>query len=113
MNDTIGQLIQNLENHKAESIEVIDVRHLTGVTDYMIICTARSHIHAKAVSKHFCDFSKEIGVRPAAIEGESDGEWILIDLSDYVVHIMLEATREFYSLEKLWDITKELHEPAD
>lgn len=113
MNELISQLTENLNNHKAENIEVIDVRHLTGITDYMIICTARSHVHAKSVSKHFCDFSKEIGVRPATIEGENDGEWILIDLSDCVVHIMLEATREFYSLEKLWDITNERHEPAD
>lgn len=109
MNDLVKKIIENLESHKAEHIEAIDVRHLTGITDYMIICTARSHVHARALSKHFCDFSKQMGIRPAAIEGEDDGEWILIDLSDYVIHIMLEATRDFYSLEKLWNITQELH----
>lgn len=107
MSININDIVTVLEDQKAQNIDVINVSHLTSLTDVMLICTARSTTHAKAISDYVCRHSKKIGHRPISIEGEHEAEWILIDLSDCVVHVMLSQTREFYSLEKLWKITKD------
>lgn len=107
MSIDVNDIVTVLEDQKAQHIDVIDVKHLTSLTDTMLICTARSSTHAKAISDYVCRYSKKVGFRPISIEGEREGEWILIDLGDCVVHVMLAQTREFYSLEKLWKITEE------
>lgn len=91
-----------LEDHKAKNVTILDVRQLTDLTDTMIICTGNSNRHTKTLLKHVLAFAKQHHLEVLGCEGEQDGEWILIDCIDVVVHIMLPQIREFYNLEKLW-----------
>ncbi|MBV9576183.1 MAG: ribosome silencing factor [Gammaproteobacteria bacterium] len=99
-----------LDEMKGIDIVAIDVRSLTTITDYMIICTGRSTRHIKALADSAAVKAKEMRVDPVRIEGERDSEWLLVDLGDVVIHLMLATTRSFYSLEDLWEPIKELRE---
>ena len=97
-----------LDDLKGEDIVTLDVRTLTSITDYMIICTGRSTRHVRALAESVAAKAKEMKASTARIEGNKESEWILVDLGDVVVHVMLAATRSFYSLEDLWEPVKEL-----
>ncbi len=91
-----------LEDVKARDIVVLDVRRMTTVTDYMIVASGTSVRHVKALADAVADKTREAGHRPSGIEGEEGSEWVLLDLQDVLVHVMLPRAREFYNLEKLW-----------
>jgi ribosome-associated protein len=93
-----------LEELKAKDIRAIDVRGQTSITDIMVIASGSSDRQVRAIAENVVDKTKQRGVRPLGVEGESGGEWILVDLIDVVVHVMLPHTREFYNLEKLWAV---------
>jgi ribosome-associated protein len=95
--------ISTLNQAKALDIKLIDVRNMTDITDRMIICHGTSDRHALALARNLMDALSEQDTRPASIEGEDLGEWILIDYIDVLVHIMKRETREYYDLESLWD----------
>jgi ribosome-associated protein len=93
-----------LQDLKADDVHVLDVRHLTTVTDTMVVASGRSDRHVRAIAGAVVEQAKKAGFRPLGVEGERSGEWVLVDLADVVVHVMLPRVREFYNLEKLWDM---------
>ena len=99
-----GLVVDALDELKAQSIKCMDVRHLTSVTDVMVIATGRSDRHVRALANSVVESCKRAGEQPLGVEGQEAGEWVLVDLSGVVVHVMLPKVREFYNLEKLWDI---------
>ena len=98
-------VIGALEDLKGSDIKAIDVREMSSFTDVMMIASGTSTRHVKALADKVIETCKQAGVRPLGVEGEREAEWVLIDLGDAVVHIMLPAMRDFYNLEKLWDMT--------
>lgn len=100
----IERVIRTLEDHKARDLRVIDVRGKTTITDFMVIASGTSNRHVKALANSVASEAAEAGVKPIGMEGERDCEWLLVDLCDVVVHIMLPSARDFYGLEKLWSV---------
>lgn len=98
-------VVDTLEEVKGRDIVKLDVRDLTTVTDYMIVASGTSNRHVKALAEAVADKTRAAGRRPAGIEGEEGSEWVLLDLGDALVHVMLPRVREFYNLEKLWSLT--------
>ena len=96
-------VVKALEDTKAVNVKVLDVRGLTDITDIMVIASGTSDRHVRSVADRVIEKAREAGARPFGVEGERDGEWVLVDLPDVLVHIMLPRVREFYGLEKLWD----------
>ena len=98
-------VIDALADMKALEVKVLDVRGLTDIADFMVIASGTSDRHVRSVAQRVVEKTKEAGFRPHGVEGQQDGDWVLIDLSEMIVHVMLPRVREFYGLEKLWDIT--------
>ena len=98
-------VVDALEEVKGQDIVRLDVRHLTTVTDYMVVASGTSNRHVKALAEAVAEKSKAAGHRPIGIEGEEGSEWVLLDLGDTLVHVMLPRVREFYNLEKLWSLS--------
>ena len=94
-----------LDDMKALEVKVLDVRGLTDIADYMVIASGTSDRHVRSVAQRVVEKTKEAGFRPHGVEGEQDGDWVLIDLHEMIVHVMLPRVREFYGLEKLWNTT--------
>jgi ribosome silencing factor RsfS/YbeB/iojap len=98
-------VINALDDMKALEIKVLDVRGLTDIADWMVIASGTSDRHVRSVAQRVVERTKEAGFRPHGVEGQQDGDWVLIDLNEMIVHVMLPRVREFYGLEKLWDMT--------
>jgi ribosome-associated protein len=92
-----------LDEMKAVNIKLLDVRELTDIADAMIVASGTSDRHVRAIAQRVVEKAREAGQRPLGIEGERDGEWVLVDLQDVLLHVMLPRVREFYSIEQLWE----------
>ncbi len=98
-------VIAALDDMKALEVKVLDVRGLTDVADTMVIASGTSDRHVRSVAQKLVEKTKAAGFRPHGVEGQQDSDWVLIDLNEMIVHVMLPRVREFYGLEKLWDMT--------
>ncbi|MGC8520725.1 MAG: ribosome silencing factor [Steroidobacteraceae bacterium] len=101
-----------LEDMKAVNVKMIDVRGLTDVADSLVIASGTSDRHVRSIAERVIEQAKASGVRPLGTEGEREGEWVLVDLRDIIVHVMLPRVREFYALERLWEAGAAPEAPA-
>ena len=92
------------EELKAKDLVEIDVIGRSSVADYMVIASGTSSRHVKSIADEVVKFAKKLGVMPLGVEGEREAEWVLVDLGDVIVHVMLPRVREFYALERLWTV---------
>ncbi len=106
------QVIAALESLKAKDVREIDVRGRTSIADLLVIASGTSARHVKSIADEVTRLSKGAGVIPLGVEGQTEGEWVLVDLGDVIVHIMLPRVREFYGLERLWTVG-DREQPAD
>jgi len=112
-NEMSQLVVDALEDVKAQDIRVLDVEAISNFTDHMIIASGSSIRQVKALANNVVVKAKESGIEVLGEEGENPGEWILIDLGDVVVHIMVPQVRDFYNLEKLWSVDSEATEQED
>lgn len=103
--EALAELVVNaLDDLKGVDITTIDVRDKTSVTDTLVIASGTSERHVRSLADRVLENVRAAGVRPLGVEGEQGGEWLLLDLGDVVVHVMLPEKRDFYNLEKLWSL---------
>lgn len=95
-------VISALEDIKAFDIVTLDVKKLTSIADFMIIASASSTRQTKALANNVKEKMQAIGINVIGIEGERDGDWVLVDFGDIIIHIMTPTTRAYYNLEELW-----------
>jgi ribosome-associated protein len=94
--------LEALSALKAVQVELLDVREVASFTDYMIFASGSSRRHVSAIAESVVEAAEAAGHPPVGVEGEDVGEWVLVDLGDVVVHVMLPDVRLYYELEKLW-----------
>lgn len=87
---------------KARDLVVMDVRDVTSIADYFIICSGSSDRQVQSIAQGIDENLSAVGHRPLSVEGVHRGHWVLMDFSDVIVHIFYEPVREFYDLEGLW-----------
>ena len=98
----LSDAIEAALDKKAQDSVVIELGGICSFTDYFLICTGTSTRHNQTIAEHIEETLKREGVRPLHVEGHAEGEWILLDYVDFVVHIFSARAREFYDLERLW-----------
>jgi ribosome-associated protein len=99
----VKTVVAALDDMKAVNVKVLDVRKATDVADCMVLASGNSDRHVRSIADRVMERAKGGGFRPMGIEGQRDGEWVLVDLNDVIVHVMLPRVREFYGLEELWE----------
>jgi ribosome-associated protein len=104
------QVIEGLERIKARDIREIDVRGRASFADLLVVASGTSTTHVRSIADEVIKHAKRVGTMPLGVEGAREAEWVLVDLGDIVVHVMLPRVREFYALERLWTVGAE--EPA-
>lgn len=94
--------ISTLEDAKGDNIQIIDLTDRSSFADYMVVVSGTSTRQVKAMADRLVQRAKAAGYAPLGVEGDREAEWVLVDLADVIVHLMLPQTRAFYNLEKLW-----------
>ena len=97
--------LEALDDLKGKDIVSLDVSELSDVMDTLVICTGTSNRQVKSLANNVVEEGKKAGMRPIGVEGMEQGEWVLVDYGDLIVHVMLADVRSFYDLEKLWSMT--------
>lgn len=104
LNQLKAIVLDALDDLKAKDIVILDVKPLTSVADLMIVASGTSNRHVKSIADRIRERVRENGCTLLGVEGEDAAEWVLVDLGDIIVHVMLPDTRRFYDLEKLWSM---------
>ncbi len=96
----------SLDDSKAEDVVAINLMGRSALADHMVIASGRSHRHVSAVADHLLRDLKEGGFGQAKVEGLENGDWVLIDTGDIIVHIFRPEVRSFYNIEKMWSVSE-------
>lgn len=100
----LNLVLEVMEDAKAEEVITIDLKGKSAMADYMVVGSGRSHRHVGAITDQILRKLKEVGAGKPKLEGQQAGDWILVDLGDIIVHIFRPEVREFYGLEKMWQV---------
>jgi ribosome-associated protein len=112
--DLLRQRVQAaLEELKAKDVREIDVRGKTSIADFLFVASGTSTRHVKSIADEVVKYAKQAGMMPLGVEGQREAEWVLVDLGDIVVHVMLPRIREFYGLERLWTVGDDMPAAAN
>ncbi|MBS0583907.1 MAG: ribosome silencing factor [Proteobacteria bacterium] len=106
------RVLTALDDLKAQNVQEIDVRGKTSIADIMVVATGTSTRHVKSLADEVVKFAKQAGMAPLGVEGQREAEWVLVDLGDIIVHVMLPRVREFYGLERLWTVGDDMARAA-
>jgi ribosome-associated protein len=107
------RVLAALEDLKAKDVREIDVRGKTSIADILVIASGTSTRHVKSIADEVVKYAKQAGMMPLGVEGQREAEWVLVDLGDIVVHVMLPRIREFYGLERLWTVGDDMPAAAN
>ncbi len=99
-------VLEKIDDLKARDVEQFNVSGSSSITDYMVICSGNSKKHVQSIADNVAMEAKKAEDPALGIEGMDEGEWVLVDLGSVVLHVMQDATRDFYQLEKLWQEAK-------
>ena len=102
----LNLVLEVLEDAKAEDVISIDLKGKSAMADFMVVGSGRSHRHVSAITDQLLRKLKEVGAGRPRIEGQQAGDWVLIDLGDIIVHVFRPEVREFYGIEKMWQISE-------
>jgi ribosome-associated protein len=112
--DQLVNLVQGaLEDMKARDVVTLDVTGKSSVTDWMVVASGTSKRHVISVAQDVLDKVKEAGLKPVGVEGQEAGDWVLVDLGDVVVHVMMPDARSFYDIERLWSFDDDTEAAAE
>lgn len=111
LEEKVALCVSLVEEKMAEEVLVLDLRGVSSMTDYFLICHGSSDRLVQAITDHLLEMMKEKGVRALGVEGYTEGRWILLDFGDLVIHVFFEETRRFYDLERLWGHAPQLYPP--
>jgi len=107
------QLLQDqLDEDQAAAVTCIDVRGRSSIADYIVIASGRSSRHLRSMADHLVMRLKAAGTPPLGVEGEREGEWVLIDTGDIILHLMLPKIRDFFNIESLWEVRPNAEQDA-
>ncbi|WP_440995963.1 ribosome silencing factor [Arhodomonas sp. SL1] len=100
-------VVEAVEDMKADNVVVLDVRGRTAITDFMVFASGTSRRHLRSIADRIVELAKDASVPPLGVEGDDSSGWILVDLGDAVVHVMLPEVRDFYRLENIWAVEED------
>lgn len=104
---------RNAIDKKAENVKILDVSKLSGFTDYFVIASGQSDRQVTSIADAIIENLARDGVHALSVEGTEEGRWVLLDFGDVVVHVFLEALREYYDLERLWSEAPKVSIPSE
>ena len=105
--------IQAAANKKAEHMKILDLREISSFTDYFVVCSGFSDRQVQAIADSIVIQLKEDGFAPISVEGYRDGRWVVVDFGDVVIHVFMDALRDYYDIEELWHDARRVPIPAE
>lgn len=105
--------VQAAANKKAEVMKILDLREISSFTDYFVVCSGHSDRQVQAIADSIVIQLKEDGFMPISVEGYREGRWIVVDFGDVVIHVFMDALRDYYDIEELWHDARKVPIPQE
>jgi len=105
--------VQAAANKKAETMKILDLKDISSFTDYFVVCSGQSDRQVKAIADSIVIQLKEDGFTPISVEGYREGRWVVVDFGDVVIHVFMDALREYYDIEHLWHDARKVPIPQE